>query len=79
MKTTLTLACMATLLAACTSTTTTLKHPKTGKEVTCEGESVGVPFGSMISIDVDKKSDADCIDTYLNQGYERSSSMGSIF
>lgn len=69
MKTILALASM-TLIAACTTPMTTLKHPKTGQVASCGGSANGSFVGGAIGYHMQKDNDADCVRSYENQGFK---------
>lgn len=59
----------ALALAACTTPTTTLKHPKTKQVVSCGGEVAASMAGGAIGYNIQKDNDAKCVSTYKKQGF----------
>lgn len=60
----------ALALAACTTPTTTLKHPKTKQVATCGGNTSSSFAGGAIGYNMQKDADAECINTYKKQGFK---------
>lgn len=60
----------ASLLAGCTTPTTTLKNPKTQQVVTCGGDVTASMAGGAIGYNIQKDNDAKCVSTYKKQGFK---------
>jgi uncharacterized lipoprotein YajG len=57
------------ILTACTTPTTTLKHPKTKQAVSCGGDVTASMAGGAIGYNIQKDNDAKCVNTYKKQGF----------
>lgn len=64
------LALSAMILAACSTSTTMLKHPKTKQVVNCGGDITASLAGGAIGYNIQKDNDAECVSAYKKQGFK---------
>lgn len=70
MKPTAILIALPLLLAACSTPTTTMQHPKTKQVVTCGGGMAGSVVGGMVGYSIQQDNDADCVKNYQDAGFK---------
>lgn len=58
-----------TVLTACTTPRTMLRHPTTGQIVSCGGDTTSSLAGGMIGYSIQQSADSNCVAAFMAQGF----------